>query len=53
MARKYRDSHFRFDIDLPVTRSVLDTLRAWKAVLEKRFDQQAFYMKLSERAFWL
>ena len=51
--KEYRDSHFRFDIDLPVTRSVLDILRAWKAVLEKRFDQQAFYMKLSERAFWL
>lgn len=48
-----RDRHFRFDIDLLVTRSVIETLRKWKNILEVRFEQQAIYMKLSERAIWL
>ena len=48
-----RDSHFRFDIDLPVNPSTLTMLRRWKTVLEDRFEQQAIYMKLSERVFWL
>jgi hypothetical protein len=48
-----RDRHFRFDIDLLVTRSVIETLRKWKNILEVRFQQQAIYMKLSEQAVWL
>jgi hypothetical protein len=48
-----RDRHFRFDSDLPVTPSVIENLRKWKNILEVRFEQQAVYMKLSERAIWL
>lgn len=48
-----RDRHFRFDIDLLVTRSFIESLRKWKNMLEVRFEQQAIYMKLSERAVWL
>ena len=48
-----RDSHFRFDIDLPVNPATLATLRRWKTILEERFEQQAIYMRLSERVFWL
>jgi hypothetical protein len=48
-----RDHHFRFDIDLLVTRSVIESLRKWKNILEVRFEQRAIYMKLSERAIWL
>jgi hypothetical protein len=48
-----RDRHFRFDIDLPVTQSAIESLRKWKNTLEIRFEQQAIYMKLSERAVWL
>ena len=48
-----RDRHFRFDIDLLVTQSVIGNLRKWKNILELRFEQRAIYMRLSERAIWL
>jgi len=48
-----RDHHFRVDVDLMVTTSVIESLRKWKKILELRFDQRAIYMRLSERAFWL
>lgn len=48
-----RDRHFRFDIDLLVSPSVIESLRKWKNILEVRFEQQAIYMKISERAVWL
>ena len=51
--KQFRDSHFRFDIDVAVTPTVIDNLRKWKIVLENRFQQQAIYMKLSERIIWL
>jgi predicted transcriptional regulator len=51
--KEVRDRHFRIDVDLLVTRSVTDSLRKWKNILELRFDQTAIYMRLSERAFLL
>jgi hypothetical protein len=48
-----RDHHFRFDIDVLVTPSVIDSLRKWKNILEVRLEQRVIYMKLSERAIWL
>jgi hypothetical protein len=48
-----RDRHFRCDIDLLVTQSVIENLREWKNILEQRFEQRAIYMRLSERAIWL
>ena len=48
-----RDRHFRFDIDLPVTPPIIQSLRKWKNILEVRFDQQEIHMKLSERVIWL
>jgi hypothetical protein len=48
-----RDHHFRFDVDMHVTPSVIENLRRWRGILERRFDQQAMYMKLSEKVFWL
>jgi hypothetical protein len=50
---EFRDSHFRFDIDLVVAPSVTESLRKWKKILEFRFKQREIYMKLSERAIWL
>jgi hypothetical protein len=33
-----RDRHFRFDVDLLVTPSVIENLRKWKRILEHRFE---------------
>jgi hypothetical protein len=48
-----RDRHFRFDIDLLVTPSVKERLRAWRRILEVRLDQQSIYMSLSKEVTWL
>jgi hypothetical protein len=48
-----RDRHFRFDIDMLVTPSVIESLCTWRRILERRLEQQSIYMKLSERALWL
>src|ERR1035438_9738745 len=34
-----RDHHFRFDIDLPVTPSAIESLRKWKNILEVRSEE--------------
>ena len=36
-----RDRHFRFDIDMHVTPSVIESLRGWRRILEKRLEQQS------------
>jgi len=51
--KQYRDKHFRFDIDCFVTPPLSDALRTWKVVLQRRFDQQEIYMRLSGPAAWL
>ena len=51
--KEFSDNHFRFDIDIVTSPRVIENLKNWKVVLERRFDQQAIYMKLSERAVWL
>jgi hypothetical protein len=48
-----RDHHFRFDIDMIVTPSVIANLCAWKRILELRFEQQSIYMRLSKEIVWL
>ena len=48
-----RDRHFRFDVDLPITPPIIQSLRKWKNILAVRFEQQEIYMKLSERVIWL
>ena len=51
--KDYRDRHWRFDIDLVITPSTIKLLRAWKTLLRRRFQQEAIYMKLSDRVVWL
>lgn len=48
-----RDSHFRFDIDILVTSSVIERLRGWRRILELRLKQQSIYMSLSREVTWL
>ena len=48
-----RDRHFRIDINMLVTRSVIDGLLAWKGILERRLEQQSIYMALSKEITWL
>lgn len=48
-----RDRHFRFDIDLLVTPTVKESLRAWRKTLELRLEQQSIYMILSKEVTWL
>jgi hypothetical protein len=48
-----RDRHFRFDIDMLVTPSVVENLRVWRRVLELRLDQKSIYMSLSKEVIWL
>jgi hypothetical protein len=48
-----KDHHFRFDIDLLVTRSVIAGLSTWKGILERRLKQQSLYMCLTKEVSWL
>lgn len=48
-----RDRHFHFDIDMLVTRSVIEGLLSWKGILERRLEQQSIYMTLSKEITWL
>jgi hypothetical protein len=48
-----RDHHFRFEMDLLLTHSVVLNLRTWKRILEDRFQQDAIYMRLSGPVIWL
>jgi hypothetical protein len=48
-----RDHHFRFEMDLLLTASVVMNLRTWKRILEDRFRQDTIYMRLSGPVIWL
>ena len=48
-----RDHHFRFEVDLLLTSSVVSNLRSWKRILENRFQQDTIYMRLSGPVVWL
>jgi hypothetical protein len=48
-----RDHHFRFEVDLLLTHSVVLNLRTWKRILEDRFQQDTIYMRLSGPVIWL
>jgi hypothetical protein len=48
-----KDRHFRFDIDLFVTPSIIAGLCAWRKILERRLNQQSIYMSLSKGVTWL
>jgi len=48
-----RDYHYRFDMDFIATVYQLKKIRAWKVVLEDRFEQRSIYMKLSDRTVWI
>ena len=53
-SRKWiRDHHFRFDIDLRTTASVIASLSTWKVILERRLEQQSIYMSLTKEVTWL
>lgn len=51
--RDVRDRHFRFDIDMHLTQSVITNLREWKRNLERRLKQQSIYMSISKEVRWL
>jgi len=51
--RGIRDRHFRFEMDLALTPSVLLNLRTWKRILEDRFQQDSIYMRISGPVSWL
>src|SRR5260370_32655423 len=51
--RGIRDHHFRFEMDLVLTSSVVLNLRTWKRILEDRFQQDSIYMRLSGPVIWL
>jgi hypothetical protein len=51
--KEVRDRHFRFDIDIFVTPSVIESLRTWRRILERRLEQQSIYMSLSKEVIWL
>ncbi|MGA2653559.1 MAG: hypothetical protein ABSF28_23795 [Terracidiphilus sp.] len=48
-----KDHHFRFDIDLLITPSVIAGLSTWKRILERRLEQQSIYMILTKEVTWL
>ncbi|MGA8087652.1 MAG: hypothetical protein WCA10_10115 [Terracidiphilus sp.] len=48
-----RDHHFRFEIDLFATPSIIAGLSGWKRTLERRLEQQSIYMALSKGVTWL
>jgi hypothetical protein len=50
---EFRDRNLRFEIDVVVTSSLKQFLSAWKKVLERRFRQEAIYMKLSAPSTWI
>jgi hypothetical protein len=50
---EFEDKHLRFEIDLKTTPGIVQFLRGWKRVLEKRFRQEAIYMRLSGPIAWL
>jgi hypothetical protein len=47
------DGHLRFEVDLLLTQSAVLNLRAWKRILEERFQQDTIYMRLSSPVVWL
>lgn len=50
---EYWDLLLRYEIDLAIFPSSKNLLSAWKARLQRRFRQQAIYMKLSPKGDWL
>lgn len=49
----FNDRHLRYEIDIAVTTGIVQSLRRWKRVLEKRFRQDSIYMRFSGPISWL
>lgn len=47
------DRHFRFECDLRITPSRVESLKRYKRILERRFEQQEIYMRLSDPVIWV
>ena len=43
---RVRDSHYCFEMDFIETPELIEKIREWKLVLERRFEQREIYMKL-------
>jgi hypothetical protein len=43
---RIRDSHYCFEMDFFETPELIERIREWKLVLERRFEKREIYMKL-------
>lgn len=51
--KEFRDRNLRFEIDLAITPAIKRFLHEWKEVLQRRFDQEEIYMRLSSPITWI